>query len=425
MRGDATVATMLPPRKRLAHRLKAALYRSARLDAFLDDHLTPAVATQRPSALSRAYLRLLPERALRATPLGPGPATRAPAALLLTLVPPEDTGGGSRPAQLAAGLQRRGFAIDWRYALPIFPWPRRRRPVLPGVSVRALGAGDDVPATAPSSPAFVLIEAPHPLLAAELAALPPDVTTIYDAIDVWDGSLGAGWYDRATEDALLRRASALVASSCLLRDELALRTGRPVELLPNGVDPRVFDARVARAVPPDLRRGEPTVLYVGSLWGEWVDLDLIAAVAHALPRAAFNLIGPAGTRRLPSAPNIAILGARAQRDVPAYLQAADVAIVPFASGRLSAAVSPLKAFEYLAMERPVVATPLPELDGVPGVTIARGVEAFAAAIGDAARTTFPRADAAAFVARQTWQERVDRLVDISSRCERIATGRKD
>ena len=423
MRGDATVATMLPPRKRLAHRLKAALYRSARLDAFLDDHLAPAVATVRASALSRAYLRLLPERALRATPLAPGPAAGAPTALLLTLVPPEDTGGGSRPAQLAAELQRRGFAIDWRYALPIFPWPRRRRPVLPGVSVRALGTGGDAPA--PSSPAFVLIEAPHPLLAGELAALPRDVTTIYDAIDVWDGSLGAGWYDRATEDALLRRASALIASSRLLRDELARRAGRPVELLPNGVDPRVFDARVVHAAPPDLRRGEPTVLYVGSLWGEWVDLDLIAAVAHALPRATFNLIGPAGTRRLPSAPNIALLGARAQRDVPAYLQASDVAIVPFASGRLSAAVSPLKAFEYLAMERPVVATPLPELDGVPGVTIARGADAFAAAIGDAARTTFPRADAAAFVARQTWQERVGRLVDISNRGERIATERKD
>src|SRR5260221_32095 len=167
---------MLPPRKRLAHRLKAALYPTARPHAFLARHLPPALPTG-------------------------------------------------------------------------------------------------------------LVEAPQPLLAAELASLPHDVTTIDDAIDLWDGSLGAGWYDRAAEDALLRRASALIASSELLRDELARRAGRPVELLPNGVDPRVFDARVARAVPADLRRGEPTVLYVGSLWGEWVDLDLIAAVAQALPRA--------------------------------------------------------------------------------------------------------------------------------------------
>ena len=377
------------------------------------------------SALGRAYLRLLPERALRASPfVAPGPAAHG-TVLILTLVPPEDTGGGSRPAQLAAELYRRGFAIDWRYALPIFPWPQHRRPELPALSVRFLGKAPNDAAIATSSPAFALVEAPHPRLYEQLATLPHEVPVLYDAIDAWDGALGSGWYQAATEDALALRASQLIASSTLLRDELAQRAGRDVALIPNGVDLRVFDATVSHAAPADLRRGSPTVVYVGSLWGEWVDLDLVAAVARALPNATFNLIGPAGSRRLPIAPNIAILGPRPQREVAAYLRAADVAIVPFTTGRLTAAVSPLKAFEYLAMQRPVVATPLPELEGVPGVTIADGVDAFAAAVRDAAVAIFPRAAASAFVARHTWQDRVDRLLDLLTGGERIAAERKD
>ena len=144
-----------------------------------------------------------------------------------------------------------------------------------------------------------------------------------------------------------------------------------------------------------------------------------------MPAAVFNLIGHPASRRLPSASNVVALGPRPQRDLPAYLAAADVAIVPFVTNRLSAAVSPLKAFEYLAMARPVVSTPLPELDGVPGVTIAHDVASFAGAITSVERAAFPHAEAAAFVARHTWQARVERLLELASRGARGALERKD
>lgn len=405
----------IPPQKRLAHWLKAALYRRESLDAWLDDRLAPA-SGQATTAAGRVYLRLLPERSIRRSPfVGTAASTAAPV-LILTLIPPEDTGGGSRPAQLAAELRRRGHAIDWRHALPIFPWPRRRRPAVPAVSVRHIDEPHDShdgcgPQHAAHS--LALVEAPHPRFVAELAQLPASTPVVYDAIDVWDGTLGAGWFAPSAERELIRRADALVASSTLLHDELARATGRDVALIPNGVDRTVFDPSIATPVPPDLKRGTPTVVYVGALWGEWVDLDLIAAVARQLPDATFNLIGPAGSRRIPSLPNVAVLGAKPQHEVPAYLRTADVTIVPFASSRLSAAVSPLKAFEYLAMERPVVSTPLPEIDGVPGVLVADGADAFADAVRRATTTPFPRDDARAFIARHTWQERVERLLQLA------------
>jgi glycosyltransferase involved in cell wall biosynthesis len=412
------VSAALPVRKRLAHRLKAALYRHARLDAWLDDRI--GAPARGPSAVHRGYLRLVPERAVRRSPLTAARReARRGSVLVLTLVPPEDVGGGSRPAQLAAALHRRGFAIDWRYALPIFPWPRLRRPPVDGVDVRFLGepprraAGGREARETPRT--LALVEAPHPLLLGELDALSPSTPVLYDAIDVWDGALGAGWFDAPSAARVAARADALLASSALLRDELARATGREVTLLPNAVDARLFDPDVPRATPSDLRRGTPTVVFVGSLWGEWVDLELVAALARDVPQAQIHLIGPTGTRPLPAAPNLHVLGLKAQDEIPAYLGAADVALVPFRRSRLSDAVSPLKLFEYLAMRCPVVATPLPEVAGLPGVTTADGAAAFAAAVRAADRSSFPRAAAAALVARETWDARVDALLALAGR----------
>ncbi len=361
--------------------------------------------------------RLLPEREVRRAPFSRGAVPCRGTVLLLALVPPEDIGGGSRPAQLAAALHRRGYAIDWGYALPIFPWPARRRPQVKGLTVRFLGEAD-APGVgrgrAAATPyVLALLEAPHPRLLAELDALAPGTPVLYDAIDVWDGALGAGWYDAGAAARAAARADRLIASSALLRDELARATGREVTLLPNAVDARLFDPDIPRGVPPDLRRGTPTVVYVGSLWGDWVDLDLVAELARALPEATIHLIGPAGPRRLPTAPNLLALGPKPQDEIPAYLAAADVALVPFRPSRLSAAVSPLKVFEYLAMRCPVVSTPLPEVTGLPGVTVAEPGEPFVAAVRAASRAAFPRRAAEAVLAQHAWDARVEALLALA------------
>lgn len=417
--GDAARAAV-PMHKHLSHRLKSAVHGSPALDALVDDWLDDARGPIRRWLREAAWHRLLPERRVRVSPFesrrgredGPLAGRRV---LVLSLVPPEDTGGGSRPAQLAAELHRRGCSIDWRWALPIFPWPSRRRPRVPGVAVRHVSEGsahgpDDGRAARHD---LVLLEAPHPALLA-IAQASPTRCLAYDAIDLWDGELGAGWWQPAAEDAAIARADLLLASSRLLRDDLAARSRRPVTLLPNAVDRTRFDPGGERAAPSDLRRGEPTVGYVGALWGEWVDLDLVDRVARLLPRAAFDLVGPAGDRRLPSAPNVFAAGPKPQREVPAWLAAFDVAIVPFATSRLTAAVSPLKAWEYLAMHRPVVSTPMPDLERVPGVRFASDPREFATAIEQAARDPFPAEEVDAFLASHTWSARVDELCRIAS-----------
>jgi glycosyltransferase involved in cell wall biosynthesis len=411
--GVVSGARALPWQKRLAHRTKAALYRAAALDAWLDGRLADPTGRLATALRDAAYLRLLPERALRRSPLAAGPSPLSRRAAVLSLVPPEDTGGGSRPAQLAAELLRRGFAIDWTHALPVFPWPRRLRPLVRGVRVRHLS---DAPF--PASPAvdLCLLEAPHPRLLAELEGGARAAAVVYDAIDLWEGSLGAGWYDAAAEAAAVARADVLVASSELLRAALGERSGRSVTLIPNAVDLGLFDPSIPRERPGDVRPGRPTVLYVGALWGEWVDLELVVGLARALPSAQVHLLGPAGTRRLPPLANLHVLGPRPQNEVPAYVAAADVAIIPFAPTRLAHAVSPLKLFEYLAMGVPVVSTDLAgvaELAALPDVHVASDLAGFVAAVAAARRAPLSAAELSERMRAHGWAARVDRLLDVA------------
>jgi hypothetical protein len=246
-----------PIRKRASHRLKRAVYRTAHLDGWLDQWArgdTPGARFAR----ERVLHRLFPERRMRQSPFTGESAPATPGlARILSLVPPEDSGGASRPAQLAAELHRRGWAIEWRWALPIYPWPRLRRPQIPGVDARPLEEAE--PAITPAD--LVLLEAPHPDLWRHARGEEQNGPLVYDAIDLWDGHLGAGWYDRTVEDDVLRNADLLVASARLLQEEIVDRVGRPVALLPNAVDANRFDPRSS---PLPLARGRPTVVYVGS-----------------------------------------------------------------------------------------------------------------------------------------------------------------
>lgn len=392
--------------KRLSHRLKTALYRQAKVDAWLDERLDGRRG-DRLDLGRRALLRLMPERRLRASPFDLEAITDASRGIVhvLSLVPPEDTGGGSRPAQLAAELHRRGFTIEWRWVLPIFPWPRLRRPAISNVDAQHLDeAGFERTAD------LVLVEAPHPRLveAARTAARRGPI--VYDAIDEWDGDLGAGWYEPAAESDIIARADVLVASARSLQRDLHTRSGRAVELLPNALDPTRFHPSTPAA---PIEKGRPTFSYVGALWGPWVDLDLVARLAAECPESRIHLIGPAGSRRLPRAGNILAHGAVPREAIPGILAASDVCLIPFEPGRLTAAVSPLKVFEYLAMERPVVATALPDLEGLPGVTIAHDADAFVRAALESASTQFPTEEVRLFLREHTWARRVDRLLELT------------
>ncbi len=218
---------------------------------------------------------------------------------------------------------------------------------------------------------------------------------------------------------LMQSAEIVIASSPALverhrgeRDDILL--------VPNGVDA----ARFARPVPrpadlPPAAAGRPLAGYHGAV-GEWIDFDLIEAVARRLPQWDFAIVGPVldrgkdGARRLRGIPNVHLLGERPSDAMPGYVQAFDVGTIPFLVNHLTEAVGPLKLYEYLAAGVPCVSTPLPVAVAEPAVRTAAAPEVFAAAVSSAAAEDDDagvRAIAAATVAEARWEKRVAPLLE--------------
>jgi len=198
---------------------------------------------------------------------------------------------------------------------------------------------------------------------------------------------------------------------------------RPVALVPNAVDLDFY--RVPAPRPADLPEGS-VALYVGTVHPDRMDLPLCERTARALVgRGTLVLVGPAPLApaeqsRLEAA-GVVLLGPRDRTLVPAYLQHADVLVVPHAVTPFTDSLDPIKVYEYRAVGRPVVSTPVAGFrdSGDPAVTVAVG-DAFAEAVSAAlpAPWAFPERASASV---PTWADRVVAMAEVIERVRRSAT----
>lgn len=156
----------------------------------------------------------------------------------------------------------------------------------------------------------------------------------------------------------------IVASARMLENEaLAKRPRDEVYYVPNGVDCAHYRKDWSQVPLPQeyqdfLARHDKIVGYFGAL-APWLWYDLIKDIAQARPDYGFVFIGPdyfGGSENLPKADNFIWLGPVDYRILPAYAKEFDVAIIPFAHSDVARTTSPLKLFEYFAMEVPVIVT---------------------------------------------------------------------
>jgi len=228
---------------------------------------------------------------------------------------------------------------------------------------------------------------PTPLAHDIIDGVDPAVT-IYYCIDDLASSSADARRIVGSEERLFREADLVFVTSEKLRQRAA-RYSQRVHLFPFGVNLESFrKVRASDAGLPDdlaaLKR--PVAGYVGGLH-QWVDQDLLAAVAQRLPDVTFALVGPpqVDVSKLERLPNVRLFGQRAHADVPRYVKGFDVGLVPYRIAEYTANVYPTKLNEYLAMGTPVVATDLAEIrrfnaEHGPTVRIAADADAFAAAI---------------------------------------------
>ncbi|MER9623306.1 glycosyltransferase [Mesorhizobium sp. M0222] len=183
----------------------------------------------------------------------------------------------------------------------------------------------------------------------------------YDCMDEWDNFPNIGRDLLHDEETLVREADLVTVTAALLQDKWQAKARR-CALVRNGVDYTFFQER---CVPNDLLASmkAPIIGYYGAL-AEWLDFELIAAVARQRPDWSFVLIGDdfsTDLAGLDSLPNVHLLGLRPYSEMPQYLYWFDACLIPFRVYNVTHAVDPVKFYEYMSAGKPVIATPTAEL----------------------------------------------------------------
>ncbi len=147
-----------------------------------------------------------------------------------------------------------------------------------------------------------------------------------------------------------------------------------MRIIPNGVDTRLF--RNYRTTKKELGFDIDSFIigYVGVL-REWVDLaSVFEALRNLNKKIKMIVVGKEGkykenvalAARYGVADRVHFTGMIPYYQVPKYISAMDVCLIPFKLNAISKNALPLKLFEYMACEKPVISVPIPGVESVAG-----------------------------------------------------------
>lgn len=341
-----------------------------------------------------------------------------PNVFIIASIPYYDIGGGQRCSQLAKTFHIMGYNVLYVYAFKSSEHIKFDLPMPLEAHLYIEDAYDFIEQKASAGDLF-LFEAPSPKFEKILdIAIAKKAKICYESIDNWETSLGSTVYDASMLKRLLTHATVLTGTAKPLVQQLNgylekfKIQNKPVLYSANAVDDEMFCGLKHHAKPEDLVSGKVTLLYYGSLWGEWFDWDIIFQLSQRHPEYSFNIIGDysnIGTIRRKSPSNVHFLGLKKQSSLPAYLKHVDFAMIPFKPGLISDYVSPLKIFEYISMYSKVLCTELPDVQGYPNVYFGNTADAWERHID--ANFAVDRAAADDFILDNNWKARVSDILD--------------
>lgn len=193
----------------------------------------------------------------------------------------------------------------------------------------------------------------------------PDML-VYDVMDELANFKYAPSQLKENEKRLLAQSAVVFTGGAGLYD--AKKHMNPnTHLFASGVD----SAHYEKAAHPDTTVPDwmenlprPRAAYIGVI-DERLDYDLIEAAAKAHPDVQFLMCGPVvkvDPASLPQGPNLHYPGQQSYADLPRILKGVDVCLMPFALNEATKFISPTKTLEYMATHRPIVSTPIRDVE---------------------------------------------------------------
>jgi len=300
-----------------------------------------------------------------------------------------------RPHHLAVQFVKDGYQVYW--------YTPEGRLVVPETGINLLDRMDEIYVERP----ILFIYYPQSYLDIGKFIDPVVVYDVLDDISIHDtsGTEESASLARECHEKLLASADIVIASSRLLVDQI--KPSRPdVLYVPNAVDINHFSIDATHQ--PGHTDKHPIIGYHGAI-ATWFDGQLVAEIARRRPQYKYVMVGPISDDEaesyLKSQSNIQILGAVPYEKLPAQIANFDVGIMPFKLSPLTHAVRPLKILEYLAMHKPVIATPMKEILDWPGVLTAENPDEFVEQIDKALSSGFvDDGTIQNFVSSSTWEQ---------------------
>jgi glycosyltransferase involved in cell wall biosynthesis len=165
------------------------------------------------------------------------------------------------------------------------------------------------------------------------------------------------------EERCYARAQRIVVVTTGIRDRLVARGyGEKLALIPNGANTDLFrpQPEAGRALRERLGLGDRFVALYAGIHGVAQGLETVLEAARLQPEIHFLLVGDGPCKadlvRLKEElglPNVTMLDAQPREEMPAYLSAADVALVPLRKVDLFQGAVPSKLFDAWACACPV------------------------------------------------------------------------
>lgn len=177
----------------------------------------------------------------------------------------------------------------------------------------------------------------------------------------------------------------IVTAEEIMKDVVKKRGRNNLVLACNGVDYNFFK-NIDNSFEFDedfkkvLEEKKPIIGYYGAL-ASWFDYDLIKELARK--RADYNIVffgikydDSIEKAKLEQYENIHYLGARNYKVLKNYANKFTVCTIPFLINSITEATSPVKLFEYMALEKPIVTTDMKECRKYKSVLVAKNHEEY-------------------------------------------------
>ena len=168
----------------------------------------------------------------------------------------------------------------------------------------------------------------------------------------------------ASEQELISASFLVFCSSNNLRDKLIARTGHAEKyfVIHNAFEPSAFSS-VSEKTELGKKVGAYVLGYVGTI-SSWLDFEALIKIVNEFTSVEIHLMGPIENLGmvLPQHGRIKYLGAVRHEDIQTRVSGFDALIMPFQVTELIQSVDPVKLYEYVFFDKPIVSVRYPEIE---------------------------------------------------------------